>query len=94
MRVLADAARRRVTSPQPVNLAFGTSTSLLELIAAIEKEVGHGVEVARRPRRAGDVPHSQADPTRLRGLFPEVEAVPFEEALAATVEWFAQESRG
>jgi UDP-glucose 4-epimerase len=91
VRVLVDAARRRVTSPQPVNLAFGSSTTLQVLIAMIEERLGHPVELERRPPRAGDVPHSQADPSRLLALFPDVAAVPFDEGLDETIAWFVQE---
>ena len=40
--VLADAVRRRVTSDRPVNLAFGTRVSLLELIDHPREVTGHG----------------------------------------------------
>ncbi len=87
-RVLADAARRRVAHPEPVNLAFGSRITLLELIAALEGELGHSLPREHAPVRAGDVPHSQADTTRLRSLFPDVEPVAFDEGLRATVGWF------
>jgi UDP-glucose 4-epimerase len=86
--VLADAVERRVSSPEPVNLAFGTRISLLELIALLEAELGHSLERDHQPLRAGDVPHTQADTARLRALFPDVEAVPVEDGLRATVDWF------
>src|SRR3954454_17508871 len=38
--VLADAIARGVTSPAPVNLAFGTRTDLLALIAELEQVLG------------------------------------------------------
>ena len=88
--VLARAAHDRVVSADPVNLAFGGSTSLLELIALLEAELGHPVDVEHRPTRAGDVPHSQADPGRLRSLFPDLEPLPLVDGLAATVDWFRQ----
>lgn len=94
VRVLSDAARRRVTSPQPVNLAFGGRTSLRELIAMIEKEIGESVAIEQRPPRPGDVPHSQADSTRLHELFPEVEAVPLDVGLVDTVRWFREDHQG
>ncbi len=87
-RVLAGAIERRVAAPEPVNLAFGSRITLLELIAAIEVELGHPVERAHHPVRAGDVPHSQADTGRLRTLFPDVEPVDFTQGLRATVDWF------
>lgn len=91
VRVLAEAARRRITSPQPVNLAFGGSTTLLELIAMLEDRLGRALEIDRRPPRAGDVPHSQADPARLTRLFPDVSPVALGEGVDETIAWFAQE---
>ena len=39
------------------------------------------------PPRAGDVPHSQADDSRIRALFPDIEPVPLAIGLKATVDW-------
>lgn len=86
--VLADAVVRRVTSPEPVNLAFGSKRSLLEVIDELDRLLGTDLEREHHPARAGDVPHSQADGSRLRKMFPGVEPTPFEVGLAATVEWF------
>lgn len=85
--VLADAVVRRVTSQGPVNLAFGSRVRLLDVIAAIEAILGHPVERHHSERRAGDVPHSQADSARLLSLFPGVKPVPFDEGLRATIDW-------
>lgn len=87
-RVLADAVVRRVVHPDPVNLAFGTRTSLTELIAELESVLGRSVAVEHTDPRAGDVRDSQADNSRLRSLFPEVRPVPLREGLERTVEWF------
>ena len=38
--VIADAITRRVTCPAPLNLAFGTRTDLLTLIAELESVLG------------------------------------------------------
>jgi UDP-glucose 4-epimerase len=86
--VLADAVARRVRHPEPVNLAFGSRVSLLEVIAELERLLGHRLAVDHTEPRPGDVPHSQADDTRLRSLFPDVEPVPFPDGLADTVAWF------
>jgi UDP-glucose 4-epimerase len=91
--LLEEAVRQRTTHSGPVNLAFGTRITLLEVIAAIEAELGHPLEREHLPTRAGDVPHTQADTTRLRGLFPNVEPVSFEDGLKATIDWF-RETRG
>ena len=84
---ITDAVLRRASSPGPVNLAFGTRVTLLDVIASLEEIVGHAIERTHTDNRAGDVPHSQADTTRLRELFPSVEAVAFSDGLKATVDW-------
>jgi UDP-glucose 4-epimerase len=86
--VIADAVARGVTSPTPVNLAFGTRTDLLTLIAELEAILGTRVEVEHTETRAGDVKHSQADSTRLQDLFPDVVPTALPDALRATVDWF------
>ena len=91
VQVLADAADQQVASAVPVNLAFGTRTTLLELIAQLEGVLGQPLDRDHQPLRAGDVPHSQADQTRFRQLFPDVQAVPLVEGLEATVAWFRSE---
>jgi UDP-glucose 4-epimerase len=88
--VLTDAVRRRVSDPEPVNLAYGSRVSLLELIAVLENEVGHSVVREHLEPRAGDVRASQADHTRLNMMFPGVQPTSLEEGLHATVEWFRQ----
>jgi UDP-glucose 4-epimerase len=86
--VLTDAVRRRVVDPKPVNLAYGSRVSLLELIAVLEEITGHELQVQRLQPRKGDVPHSQADQTRLRRMFPEVEPTALADGLRETVGWF------
>ena len=88
--VLADAIRRRVTDPEPVNLAFGSRSSLLEVIAALEDVVGHDLRRDHVEPRAGDVHDSQADQTRLKRLFPKVRPTPLPDGLRATVAWFRE----
>lgn len=86
--VLVDAVSRRVVSDRPVNLAFGTRVTLLELIAELEEVLGRSVEAHHLPPRAGDVRASQADQSRLRELFPRAQPVDLRTGLRATVEWF------
>jgi UDP-glucose 4-epimerase len=87
-QVLLDAAERRVTHPEPVNLAFGTNTSLNELVAEIAEIIGRDVAVTHREPRAGDVQHSQALNQSLLGLFPDIAPVSLRKGLEATVAWF------
>ena len=86
--VLSDAVLRRVTAPGPVNLAYGSRVSLLEVIATLEEILGGPLPREHTAPRPGDVRDSQADHTRLATLFPDVEPTPFEEGLRATVAWF------
>jgi UDP-glucose 4-epimerase len=87
-RVLSDAVVRTVTDPGPVNLAFGTRVSLLEVIDLLEKILGRPLERAHADLRPGDVRDSQADRTRITALFPDLAPVALEDGLRATVEWF------
>jgi UDP-glucose 4-epimerase len=85
--VLADAIRRRVTSDRPVNLAFGGRVSLLELIATLERQVGHSLVREHDDPRPGDVSHSQADTSGFERLFPGVSRVSLDDGLALTINW-------
>ncbi|WP_334142959.1 NAD-dependent epimerase/dehydratase family protein [Rhabdothermincola sp.] len=86
--VLTEAVVRRVTCEGPVNLAFGSRIDLLSVVALLRDILDAPLEVEHQSPRPGDVRHSQADSTRLRELFPDVEPVAFEAGLRATVEWF------
>jgi UDP-glucose 4-epimerase len=88
--VLSRAVRRRVIDPEPVNLAYGSRVSLLELITILEKVMGHDLRRDHVEARVGDVRDSQADCTRLKTLFPEVRPTPLEDGLEATVKWFQE----
>lgn len=87
-RVLADAAVRKVADLEPVNLAFGSRTSLNSLIGLLSDALGFSPEVEYTDPRAGDVRDSQADNTRLKTLFPDVKPTILNQGVAATVEWF------
>lgn len=86
--VISDAIVRRVSSSEPVNLAFGSRTNLLEVIDLLEAQLGHSLEREFLPARVGDVPHSQAANDRLRALFPDVVPVDLNAGLRRTVDWF------
>jgi UDP-glucose 4-epimerase len=86
--VLTDAVLRRVTHDGPVNLAFGTRTSLNTLIRLLEEVLGHPVVVEHVAPRGGDVRDSQADSSQLRRLFPDARPVDLRRGLADTVAWF------
>lgn len=91
--LLADAAARRISSPEPVNLALGGRTTVLELIALLERLVGRRLERRHDAERPGDIRDSAADGTRLRELFPGFEPVPLADGLARTIDWFRSRLR-
>ena len=83
-----DVLRRRLTHDGPVNLAFGSRVSLLELVTALEAVLGRPLPRRHVPARPGDVAHSQADQSLLRALVPGLDAVGLTAGLEATVAWF------
>ena len=87
--VIVDAVLRRVATTDPVNLAFGSRVSLLELITELEDVFGRRLEVVHEPPRPGDVRDSQADNRMLRSLFPEVRPHPLRLGLTETVGWLS-----
>ena len=87
-RVLADAVVHKVTDLEPVNLAFGSRTSLNALVEDLAGILGFAPAVEHVDPRAGDVRDSQADNARLHHHFPDVEPVSLHEGLQRTVDWF------
>ncbi len=87
-QVITEILTAGLTSPTPVNLAFGTRYSLLELIERLEQLLGHPLERAHTDPRAGDVRDSQADQTALRALVPNLEPVDLDTGLRHTLDWF------
>lgn len=88
--VLWRCVSRRVASERPVNLAFGTRTTLNALIDLLSALLGRRLEVDRRPHRPGDVRHSQAATGELRRLFPDAQRVPLEDGLSRTISWMEE----
>ena len=86
--VLADAVVRRVAHDRPVNLALGTSRTVLDIVDHLEQILDRPLDRRHEPARPGDVRHSQADTGTLRQLFPSVDAPEFADELAAAVAWF------
>ena len=82
------ACQYRVTCVHPVNLAFGTRTSLNELIATLEKNLGHELDVEHLDARIGDVRESQADTNLLDSMFPLLRPTPLDEGLNRTIQWY------
>ena len=86
--ILTDAVERRVSHDRPVNLAFGTSTTLLNLIQELQELTGRDAAVDFLEPRAGDVRASQADNSVLRSLFPNAAPQALKNGLTDTIAWF------
>lgn len=86
-QVLADAVMRGTTCADPVNLAFGTRVSLLDLHECLSAVMRRSLDIEFLPTRVGDVRDSQAANERLRELFPDVTPIPLETGLRETAAW-------
>jgi UDP-arabinose 4-epimerase len=53
---------------QPMNLGTGAGLSVLEIVAAAERVLGHPIAAEMGPRRPGDPPCLVADPSRAKRL--------------------------
>jgi UDP-glucose 4-epimerase len=93
-RILLTALVGRMSHDEPVNVALGTETTLLELISALEQATGDRADVEFRPPRAGEIAQSRADDSVLRSLFPDLDPVPLLDGLAETVAWFRARASG
>lgn len=91
--VIASAIKNETHSVDPVNLAYGTNTTLLQLLDEMESQLGTRIARKHTDPRTGDVRASQADNARVRELFPYVRPVELTDGLAATIEWFEQMKR-
>jgi UDP-glucose 4-epimerase len=89
--LIADALARRVVATEPVNIAFGTRTSILTLARMVEDIAAIPLTIEHVAPRVGDVRDSEGDATRLRELFPDLTPVDLRDALRTTFEWFRAE---
>lgn len=87
--VLMDAAERQVSHPEPVNLAFGTNTTINSLVGVVREVTGIECAVTHREPRKGDVPHSQAANQSLRHLFPDAHPVDLSSGVERTSRWMS-----
>ena len=78
----------RIEHSTPVNLAFGSRTSLNELIRMLEEIHGAPISVERTDQRVGDVPHSQASSELINRLVPDVFRPTLRDALAEVYDWY------
>ncbi len=71
-----------------VNIAYGSSITLLELLAELQRLAGTNLVPTWAPPRAGDVRHSLADVTKAVNLLGYRPKVGFAEGIRRTFDWY------
>jgi UDP-glucose 4-epimerase len=71
-----------------INVATGTSISLLQLIERLQEIMGTDIQPEFQPTRSGDIVHSSADVTKLRELLNFTPVISLEDGLANAVAWY------
>jgi UDP-glucose 4-epimerase len=91
--LLAAAAPAPAVSGKTYNVGCGSRTSLLEIIASLERLLGRALQTKRLPTRAGDVPHTLADIGAAKRDMGYEPLVDFGEGLRRTVDYFTEGAR-
>jgi UDP-glucose 4-epimerase len=91
--VLLEASLTKSHSENPVNVAFGSSTSILELISVLEGILGRRLDVSFHPPRNGDVRVSLSDPTLMKTMFPSASPTHLEVGIKKTLTWLLNERK-
>ena len=86
--LLAARAAAAKVSGRAYNVGCGSRTSLLEIIAKLERLLGKPIKRKHSPSRAGDVPHTLADVSAGKRDLGYDPVVDFDEGLRRTVEFF------
>jgi UDP-glucose 4-epimerase len=94
VQALTRAAAAPGVSGQVYNIGTGRGVSVLELLAALNRQLGTDIAPRHAPPRAGDVRHSRADITRARRDLGYEPAVSFEDGLAQTLRWYRATEAG
>jgi len=81
-------AAERYDGPEPVNLGAGWEISMKELAATIAKHVGYAGEIVWDAAKPNGQPRRKLDVSRAREYFGFEAAVPFDEGIRRTVEWW------
>ncbi|MHB1424699.1 MAG: SDR family oxidoreductase [Gemmataceae bacterium] len=92
VQALTRAAETPGISGRVYNIGTGRGTNLLELVAALNRQLGTDIAPRHAPARAGDVRHSRADISLARRELGYQPSVPFEDGLAKTLAWYHRQS--
>jgi UDP-glucose 4-epimerase len=94
VQALLKAAEAPGVGGRVYNVGTGRGVSILELVAALNRLLGTALEPVHGPARVGDVRFSRADIGMARRELGYEPSVPFEEGLARTLRWAAEDGRG
>lgn len=92
VQALTLAAERPAVSGRVYNIGTGRGTSVVELVAALNRQLGTDIAPKHAPARAGDVRHSRADISLARSELGYKPSVSFEDGLAQTLAWYRKQS--
>lgn len=87
--VLVKSMEEKISSPLPINLAFGQTTTLnkvLKIFGTYYPEL----KINYESKRAGDVAHSSNSPERLVSLFGDIKSLPLNIGIAETISWYRE----
>jgi UDP-glucose 4-epimerase len=90
VQALLKAATTPGVSGNVYNIGTGRATSLLDLVAALNRQLGTNLTPKHGPERAGDIRHSRADITRARRELGYEPQVAFDEGLKGTLRWYRE----
>jgi len=93
VHALTKAADTSGIAGRTYNVGTGRGTSLLDLVAALNRLLGKNVKPEHGPRRAGDIRHSRADISAIRRDLGYEPAFSFEEGLSRTLQWYRDSPR-
>src|SRR5262245_58740492 len=91
--LLAATAPAAAVSGKAYNVGCGSRTSLLEIIASLERLLGRSLARKHSPTRVGDVPHTLADISAAKRDMGYEPIVDFAEGLKRTVAYFTEGTR-
>jgi len=92
VQALARAAKAANVSGNVYNVGTGGSVTLLDLVAALNRQLGTNLTPKHGPERAGDIRHSRAEISRARRELGYEPGVSFEDGLRETLNWYRQEN--
>lgn len=91
VQALTKAAKAGNVAGNVYNVGTGRSVTLLDLVAALNRQLGTNLTPTHAPDRAGDIRHSRADISRIRRELGFEPTVSFEEGLKETLRWYRGE---